>query len=278
MDDVREVQLSGKHQNMLDHFIKACQADERIIAAFLIGSYVNGKPDEHSDLDLCLVTADEVYDDFVATRELFVQELGEPAFMEDFNIPNILFLIFPDGSEVEFNYARESQLSGLFNAPYKVLLDKQNLTENITFNEREVDKAEQTEKLRRFIYWFWHDFSHFVTAIGRNQLWWARGELEILRSMCVGLARLKHNFSDSEVEEEVYFKIDKAMPTEPLSPLKETFVSIGKEALMDAAFVILDFYREKAIPLAKEHEIVYPVALEKALVARLEKIRNENLS
>jgi hypothetical protein len=67
------------------------------------------------------------------------------------------------------------------------------------------------------------------------------------------------------------------MPTEPLSPLKETFGAIGKEALMDSAFVILDFYREKAIPLAKEYKIEYPVSLEKALVARLEKIRNESL-
>ena len=127
MDDVREVQLSSRHQNIIDRFIRACQEDERVVAAFLIGSYVNGQPDEHSDLDLYLITADETYDDFVATGETFVRQLGEPAFMEDFGSPDVLFLIFTDGSEVEVNYGREIQLSGLFNAPHKVLLDKKNI-------------------------------------------------------------------------------------------------------------------------------------------------------
>jgi predicted nucleotidyltransferase len=270
-----DMQLSSKHQKILDRFLTACQVDDRIVAAFLVGSNAKGKADEHSDLDLYAVTTDQAFADFDATRESFIRLLGEPVFVEDFGIPNILFLIFPDGSEVELYYASESRLGEIFNAPHKVLLDKNNITTDIVpREEREFDQVKQVEKLRHLIYWFWHNFSHFVTAMARNQVWWAHGQLDELRAMCVGLARLRNDFSDTEVEEEVYFKIENAMPIEMLSPLKDTFCPLDKEALLKAGAVILDFYRVLATSLAQEHGITYPAALEIVMVERLNGIRN----
>jgi len=271
--DLQEVQLSDKHLKILKRFVEICEADERVVAAFLVGSYVNGKPDEHSDLDLYLITSDETYDEFALTREAFVQSLGEPAFIEDFDIPGIVFLIFADGSEVELSYVRESQLNSIFNAPYKVLSDKKNVTTGVIFEAgRKFNQESQTEKLRRLIHWFWHDFSHFVTAMGRDQLWWAHGQLDVLRSICVGLARLMNDFSDTNVEEEVYFKIEKVMPVESLAPLLETFCPMDKKAMFASAFVILHFYRELAMSLAQEHTIHYPATLEQVMVERFNKV------
>jgi len=42
--------------------------------------------------------------------------------------------------------------------------------------------------------------------MGRHQLWWAQGQLEVLRRCCVNLARLQNNFSDTDAGEEAYFK------------------------------------------------------------------------
>ena len=39
-----------------------------------------------------------------------------------------------------------------------------------------------------------------------DQLWWASGQLEVLRRMCVDLARLQYNFSDELVLEDTYFQ------------------------------------------------------------------------
>lgn len=272
---MQDVQLSGKHQKMLDCFLLACQADDRISAAFLIGSNAKGKADEHSDLDLCIAVTDEAYEDFVATRDAFVRRLGEPAFAEDFGNPNILFLIFPDGSEVEINYARATDIAGIFDSQYKVLIDKINLAEHLALRPREFDQARQTEKLRQLIQWFWHDFSHFTTALARNQLWWAQGQLDILRAICVGLARLTNDFSDPDVNEEVYFKIENAMPVEQLSSIQNTFVPMERSAMLQAAFAILDFYRDLATALAGAHGIAYPEALEQVMVERLRKIRDD---
>ena len=273
--DAQEVQLSDRHQKILDLFIAVCQADERVIAVFLVGSYAKGRADVHSDLDLYLITTAKAHADFVSARESFVRQLGEPLFMEDFGIPNIVFLIFADGSEVEIHYDSASRLDGIFDAPFKVLLDKKNIvTRNIALAEPRTDQAAQREKVRRLIYWFWHDFSHFVTAMSRNQLWWARGQLEVLRSMCIGLARLRNDFSDPDVEDEVYFKIENTIPVEKLSPLRETFCPMEKKVMLESADVIVDFYREVATSLAQAHNIIYPDGLERLTVNRLRQLQS----
>lgn len=82
------------HRVILDRFVDVCQTDPRIAAAFLVGSYVKGKVHGHSDPDLYLITTEEAYDDFVSKRESFVRQLGEPLFMEDFDLRGIVFLIF----------------------------------------------------------------------------------------------------------------------------------------------------------------------------------------
>ncbi len=130
-------------------------------------------------------------------------------------------------------------------------------------------QAEQTEKLRREIYWFWHDLSHFITAMRREQLWWAHGQLDVLRSMCVNLARLEHNFSDPSIGEEPYFKVELALPVEELSPLQETFCPMEKGAMLQAIHVIVDFYKRLAPVLAQRHGIAYPAGLEKVMMSRL---------
>jgi predicted nucleotidyltransferase len=89
--DAEKIHLPQNQRVIVDRFVAACQADERVAAAFLVGSYARGTADAYSDLDLYLVTADEAYEDFVAGREAFVRLLGEPAFLEDFDSPNVVF-------------------------------------------------------------------------------------------------------------------------------------------------------------------------------------------
>ena len=270
-----DIRVQPIHQTYLNRFVEACRSDDRVLAALLVGSYVKGRNDEYSDLDLYMITEDEAYDGVVRERDSFVRVLGEPAFMEDFDLPGILFLIFPDGAEVEISYLPESQLSQVFNEPNQVLLDKKNITAGVVSCRRETNQDAQKEKLRRLVYWFWHNFSHFVTALARNQLWWAQGQLDELRAQCVGLARLRNDFSDPDVEGEVYFKIENAMPVEQLSPLQDTFCPLEKDAMLTSAFMILNYYRELATALAKEHGISYPAALENVMAERLTKLRGD---
>jgi predicted nucleotidyltransferase len=267
-----EPKLHPNHRVVVDRFVKICQPDERIVAALLVGSYVKGKADEHSDLDLYLITTDEAHDDFVSRRESFVRLLDEPLFMEDFDLPGIVFLIFPDGSEVEISYVRESQANHVFSEPFKTLLDKKNITAGLVSRDDEVVRDGQTEKFRRLIYWFWHELSHFITAMGRGQLWWAHGQLGALRLYCMNLALLQNDFSDAGVGEEGYFKIENVLPVEKLSSLQTAFPPLEQSAMLQAGLVIVNYYRKLAASLAQIHGITYPDGLERVMLDRLEKL------
>jgi predicted nucleotidyltransferase len=273
--DVQNLGLLPNHRVVLEGFIKACERDERVTVALIVGSYVKGLPDKHSDLDLYVITTDDSYKDFTANRSAFIERLGEPLFMENFDQSDFVFLIFADGSEVEISFGRESQLTKIFNEPFKALLDKKNLTSGIVPRERDSDDEEQKEKLRRLIYWFWHELSHFTTALARGQLWWAQGQLNALRLHCINLTRLQNDFSDQEIGEEGYFKIEKAIPIEQLLVLEGTYCPMEKEAMLEAALLILRFFRDLAPGLASKHGITYPERLDHVIVAKLENLRND---
>jgi hypothetical protein len=186
----------------------------------------------------------------------------------------MFFSFFPTipRASCELAIGRESEFTNIHGGPYKVLVDKKGILNGAVFPWHEAEQNDQIETLRRLIVVFWHDFSHFIKAMARGQLWWAHGQLDILRLMCVNLARLRHNFADSEVGEEGYFKIESAMPIEQLSALKESFCPMERAAMLRAGHVIVGFYRELAQQLGQAHGISYPDRLERVMLARMEKL------
>lgn len=267
--------LPPRAQDFVKRFAAICQADERVVAAFLGGSYARGTADAFSDLDLYLITTDAAHTGFVAECEVFLKQLGELVFLEDFDLTDIVFYIFADGTEGELGIGRESQFTHIHSGPYQLLLDKTGILTKVVFSEHQTAPAEQTEKVRRQIYGFWHELSHFITAFGRGQWWWAAGQLEALRAGCVNLARLRHNPAEAEAGDEPYFKLEKAMPVEGLSALRATFGPLEPNALFHAVQVTLRFYQELARALAQTHGLTYPVKLEHVMVERLKKLAPE---
>lgn len=151
-----------------------------------------------------------------------LRRLGEPLFIEDFDLPNIVFTIFSDGTEAEFWFASERRLDVLGSGAFRILLDKTGILAGVVFPTPSADPVAQTETLRRMSYWFWHDLSHFIAAVGRGHIGWARGQLDVLRGICVNLARLRRDFSDGDAGDEPYEKVDLALPGEDLSTLEAT--------------------------------------------------------
>jgi predicted nucleotidyltransferase len=274
MADVQEAKFNPVHEAFVKRFVEACQADDRVLAACLIGSYAKGKADQFSDIDLMVITKDSAYDEFYQKRESFLRSLGELVFLEDFGLPDIAFHIYADGTEGELYFGTESRLAQLYDAPFRILLDKKNILTAVTYSPspKAFDADKQTELLRQNIYGFWHEMSHFTTAMGRGQLWWARGQVESLRSICVTLARLQQDFSDTEIGNEPYFKIENCMSVEKLLPLKPTFCPLERIAMLQSVQNLLSFYREAARSLAEAHHIPYPESLERVMRMRLKNL------
>jgi predicted nucleotidyltransferase len=276
--DLHEIQLPDNHQDIVDRFLAACQADERIVAAFLGGSYANDKVDKFSDLDLFFITTDEAYEDFLVERESFIRLLGEPLFLEDFGVAHGYCVIFSNTTEADIWFGRESKFKDIYGGPFRILLDKKDILAGEVFPIHVASKAKQIERLRQQIDWFWHELSHFVKAMGRGQLWFAYGQIEAMRQICVNLARLRYNFSDAYVGGEPYFKVEQALPIEELSPLQTTFCPMEYDAMLQAGLVISRFYQDVAPSLAEAYNLTYQTDLERTMISQLKELGDVSLS
>jgi predicted nucleotidyltransferase len=270
--DARALKLSERHRVLVDRFVALCREDDRIVAAFVGGSYARGTADAYSDLDLGLITTDAAYADFFAERAAFIRRLGNPVFLDEFRDDGFrpTFFILDDGVHGELAFGREGAFRHIHGGPHVVLLDKTGLLKDVTFPEDRLSPPEQREQLRRLLYWFWHDlYQHFITALARDQLWTAVGTLEEMRRTCVDLARLA---ADAGKVPEGYEKVELVVPPERLAGLEWTFCPSDRGALLRATRAIVDYYRQIAPALAQAHRIDYPTALEGVVCARLDEV------
>jgi predicted nucleotidyltransferase len=254
------------HDDVIERLVESSSADDRVVAVFLGGSHARGEADEYSDIDLSVIVSDDSFADVTAGRGHFVRELGEVLFLEDFGRNEVSFVILADGTELELNFFREKDLHAIRSGPHRVLLDKTGILAGAEFPLPALDRSAQVEELRRILSWFWHDLDHFTTAIGRNRLWWAAGQLEALRNYCVNLERIRQGV---QTQDEPYWKLDDEISTEALGALRSSFVEMEREPMLRAGRDVLAFFRERAPDVARANELVYPTALDALVGGRL---------
>lgn len=264
-----ETPMPANQQAFLDRFVAACQTDPRVLAAFLGGSYARGSAAHFSDLDLTIIVTDPAHAGFVAERAAFLEPLGDLIFLESFRYESLVFFIYADGTEGELWFASPSRLDQLQCGVYQPLIDKQGMLVGAQFPEPTPTEAEQTEELRWHLACFWHDMSHFITAMVRGQLWWGYGQLEELRRYCMNLARLREDFLAGM---EGHEKVDLALPPSALAPLVVTCCPLERGAMLRAGRALVQYYQEIAHPLAAAHGVPYPMKLERVMLERMEHI------
>ena len=218
------------HQVIMNRFVAACQADARVVAATLYGSYARDAADTYSDLDLGLITTDAAYEDFVAKREAVIRLLGEAVVPGRLRPAEPGVRHFPGGTEVELALGHESQFHHTHGGPYKLLLDK-NLLAGAVFPGPNLRRPSKSKRCAAWSPGSGTDLSHFIAAMGRGQLWWAYGQLEALRRYCVNLSRLRHDFAAAA---EGYEKVEQAIPVEQLSALQATYCPLEPGAMLQA--------------------------------------------
>jgi predicted nucleotidyltransferase len=251
---------------LIERLVRAAQADERIIALILYGSRAAGGWDDHSDVDIGLVASDEAHADLVAGARGLVASLGEPLFLESFGDPAHLHAIFADGAELELMVQRQADVD--LGLPHRALVERAGLAGPAGRPEAASDADAEREEVRRLVQWFWHDVGHVITALAREQPWWAHGQLEQLRGVCLDLARLDAGMPLEEGEP--YWKVDAAVPAELLAGLTETVVPLEIGPMRLAALALIGLYRDLAQPLTARHGLPYPTRLDELLAGQLE--------
>lgn len=271
--DLRELGLRQNQLDVVSRFLDLCQADPRILAAYLSGSYASRQADEYSDVDLFFVTTPESYAAFLAEKQAFARKLGELLFLEDFGVPHGYLFIHENGTEGEFWFGRPNNIQDVMSGPHVVLFDRGGIQTVGVASALAVDQARQRDLLRRQLDWFWHELAHFIKAMGRREWWFAYGQVEAMRRICVILTRLDHDYLDAAIEEnEPYFKIEAVLPVERLKPMCTTFCEVEPADLLRAGKALVQYYRALAPRLAESHELTYPLALEHLLVPQMQNL------
>ena len=266
--------MTPEQETFLERVSAVAGADPRLAAVALVGSHASGTADSHSDLDLVLVTNDEHFEDFLGDRDAFLATIEEPLWTESWEHKDHWFYIFASGVDGDLTVVRAGDAPSSFSGPFRALYDPSNLLAGVTISAprrapRAIPGVESFEGLMRG---FWHDYSHLVTALGRGQLWWAEGQIEVLRGMCANLLRLAANLEDSEVGDEPYWKVELTLTPGTLERLRPTMNSFDAASMRAAAAELARLYRELAEPLAREHGLTYPTELEQMMLSRLDRL------
>jgi lincosamide nucleotidyltransferase len=257
----------SRFRELADRAAAIGRRDDRIVAVLVYGSHAAGTADEHSDLDLGIVTTDDGFDSLVADAPLFVEGLGRALFIDHFGNPAQIHAILDDGTGLELIIDRAGKIAP--EMPHAVLVDKEHVVPRATPARPPVD--DRHEDVRRLVTWFWHDVDHVITALGRGQHWWAYGQLEELRGVVIGLARVAAG-ADAD-QDDPYWKIDSVLPEERLSALGATVAPLELRPMRQAALAAIALHRELAGPIAKAHGVVYPAELDRLLTRRLEELK-----
>jgi predicted nucleotidyltransferase len=258
-------------QIIIQAFTDACAGDERVVAAFLGGSLAAGSDDDRSDLDLYVLILSEKYTEFFAARRNFFERWGNPVFLEDFNDFGFDMLVFilSNGVEGELSMAKDEDFLHIHGGRYKVLVDKKELLENTEFPLQGPAQEDQVETLQKNFVWFWRDLSLFCTALARGQKWTAYGYLESMRLRCVILARLDRDFTTWA---DGYEKLEGAAEEYSLESLENSFSTLDRESMIQAANYLIDFYRSIVPKIAQENDLEYPESLEQVMLRREAKV------
>jgi len=256
---------------LIDRFTAACRDDRRVVAAFLGGSLAAGTADDFSDLDLYLITPDADYQDFFGDRQQFMQRLGDPVFCEDFSefgFDMVLF-IYGEGPYGELALAPASNSHHIHGGPYKVLIDKTQMLQSVTFPYYFPPDEEKRRTLRHLIYWFWRDLLLCGKYLARGRVWTAAAYLEDLRRKVVKLAQMH---ADWQYGGGGYDRVELVLPVSWRARAAETFVALEAGQIAEAARVLTALYLEVAPALARTHGLDYPEALQRTVQASVREL------
>ena len=264
--------MHPRHEALVARFLEVAKVDDRLAAVALVGSNSTGTADDHSDLDLILVTYDTAFDEFIAGRDSFLASVGEPLFVESWSRVERWFFVFADGGDGELTVIRADAVHRAFDAQFVTLLDKRGILQSVQPSPPSSRLAGPQELLdiQRRLTGFWHDYAHFVTAWSRGQWWWANGQLEVLRGMCANLLRINANPTDPEVGEEPYWKVELTLPVAELARLAPTLNTLEPDSMLASARALASLHREVGQRIAQRHSLAYPEALESIVLARLD--------
>jgi predicted nucleotidyltransferase len=260
--------LRDTDRAFLDRLVSRAGDDERVTALMLGGSHATGTADEHSDLDLYLITHDERFDSFRDGRHAFMHQLGDAVFLEEHENFGFLLLLFmySDGVRGEIALTPARDVSEVHGGPHITLLDKDGVLHGRQFPARPINARDRRAIAAHMLIWFWYDRWLLDVALARGTLWTAHYYLERCRQTCIDLGRLR---ARPDLWPSGYEKAEHVIDVATLDTLASTVVALEADAMRNAAASVTQIYLALGRQVADLHGATFPDRLVNTVTAHL---------
>ena len=174
------------HETLLNAILKIAKDDDRLVAVLAGGSLVHGGFDEHSDLDLVIVSRAETYSSVMEDRRAFAERCGEllTAFTgEHVGESRLLICLFgPSPIHVDLKFVDENAFDHLIERP-KILWTRSPDFES-RLDAAEIQWPNQSPEWFEDRFWIWVHYA--ATKVARGELYEAIGMLSFMREQVLG--------------------------------------------------------------------------------------------
>lgn len=237
-------------QQLVNDCCRWLEADDRVLAVWLVGSLARGAGDRFSDIDLYVVVRDADYDAVYGERGALARRLGDVLSTFEVEWPScqMLGVILKNGIEIDLCYCRIDQCE-IFKPghQYRILFDRSDQLEE-RLREPVVHDDDPVNMIRRHIGFAHYDFLHAIHGLARGELWASIHHVECLRARLIDLlARsLDVEFNESK-------GMERHLEAEDQKRLAQTLCSYDAARVQQAIELLVDLFGEQLELLSLKH-------------------------
>jgi len=238
-------------EGLIDQLSRLLREDDRVLAAWLVGSLAQGSGDRFSDIDLYIVPGDLYYEAVFEERENLAQSLGDVLSTFEVSWPScqMLGVILKNGVELDLCYSRLDQCE-IFKSDcsYKILFDKSGQLEQ-RLSTPVLPDDDPIEEIQHIIRSSHYHFLHAIHGMARENLWSALYHTERLRT---GYIQLLSRRAGRDLQE---WKALELHDGTELSALKETFCSFNRESVRRGIDTLVELFRSELALLSQKYHV-----------------------
>lgn len=255
------------HQEYLKAFADKAALDSHILAAWLEGSFAKGTADRYSDIDIHLLVAEEKKQTFQQGLESWLSDIQSLVLFKDTFPGQMTTCITTAGLRVDV-WLHPGDTITLERAKVHLLSAAEGC---IQFKEagRDQESKDVSSVLNQHFNEFWRVLSILPTALGREEyISGFMGTTFAVMSLIEILIIGSGNQRDRGIK-----NINAFLPQVLREEIEEalTMPSINREDIAKAPLRLTAIMQRYGPDIAKQHGVVYPLALEKAVLNYISK-------
>lgn len=253
------------HQEYLNALVDKVASDGHILAVWLEGSFGRGTADRYSDIDIHLLVAEENKEAFQKRLESWLFDIQPLVLFKDTSLGQMITCITTAGLRLDV-WVHAGKAISLERPKVHVLSAAEGC---IQFKEacRDKELIDVSSALNQHFNEFWRVLAILPTVLGREEcIAGFMGTTFVVMSLTEVLI-----IGSGKERERGVKNINPFLPQTLREEIEDalTMPSVDRESIAKAHLRLTVIMQRYGPDIAKQHEVIYPFALEKAVLSYL---------